>query len=147
VGKRRRSGSSDDAKRREPRPDRAADRALFEQALERLDREGGVDRGGDDEDRAPQRPARFDKRVARGEIEPDTTIDLHGLDRDQAAERLRRFLSTTAATEILVIHGRGAGIVRAAAVTELDRHPRVAEHVPAPRRLGGEGARLVRMRR
>ena len=94
----------------------------------------------------PERQARFAKRVARGDIEPAASVDLHGLDRDQAAARLRRFLSTAAGETVLVIHGRGAGIVRAAALAELDRHPRVAEHLPAPRHLGGDGARLVRLR-
>ena len=130
-----------------PRRDHAADRALFEQALERL--------GADDIDKErpdagerlePERQARFAKRVTRGEIEPAAALDLHGLDRDQAASRLRRFLSSAAGEVVLVIHGRGAGIVRAAALAELDRHPRVAEHVTAPRHLGGEGARLVRLR-
>jgi DNA-nicking Smr family endonuclease len=120
---------------------------LFEQALERL--------GADDIDKErpeaserlePERQARFAKRVTRGEIEPAASVDLHGLDRDQAASRLRRFLSSAAGGVVLVIHGRGAGVVRAASLAELDRHPRVAEHVPAPRHLGGEGARLVRLR-
>ena len=130
-----------------PRRDHAADRALFEQALERLGADG-VDKEGPDSARRlePERQARFAKRVAACDSSPRRSVDLHGLDRDQAAALLRRFLSTAAGETVLVIHGRGAGIVRAAALAELDRHPRVAEHLPAPRHLGGEGARLVRLR-
>ncbi len=136
-----------ESQRPAPRRDHAADRALFEQALERLGADG-VDKEAPEAARRLQqeRQARFAKRVARGDIEPVTTVDLHGLDRDQAAARLRGFLSTAAGETVLVIHGRGAGIVRAAALAELARHPRVAEHLPAPRHLGGDGARLVRLR-
>jgi DNA-nicking Smr family endonuclease len=130
------------------RRDHAADRALFEQALERLDA-GDIDKERADEQDGltPERPARFARRVERGEVEPAASIDLHGFDRDQATTRLRRFLSTAAGEAVLVIHGRGAGIVRAAALAELERHPRVAEHLMAPRHLGGAGAVLVRLRR
>jgi DNA-nicking Smr family endonuclease len=127
--------------------DKAADRSLFERALDRLDEEAEAKRrGDDDQDRSPQRRARFDKRLARGEIEPAATLDLHGMDREQATTALRRFLATAPGEAVLIIHGRGLRILEAAAIAELDRHPRVAEHVSAPRSLGGHGARLVRLR-
>jgi DNA-nicking Smr family endonuclease len=136
-----------ESEQRAPR-DPAADRALFEQALDRLEA-GDIDKRTDEAAGADaERQARFAKRVARGEVEPEASIDLHGLARDEATARLRRFLSTAPVGEaVLVIHGRSGGIVRAATIAELDRHPRVAEHVSAPRHLGGEGARLVRLRR
>ena len=128
--------------------DREADRALFEQAVERLDPNGLAERQREAEHRGLQeRRARFDKRVSRGEAEPAVLLDLHGCDREEAAARLRRFLATVEAEVVLIVHGRGAGILRAAAIEVLDRHPRVAEHRPAPRALGGEGARLARLRR
>ena len=132
---------------RAPRRDQTADRALFEQALERLEA-GDIDKHSDQGAGVhSERQARFSKRVTRGEVEPAAAIDLHRLDRDEAAARLRRFLSTAPGEAVLVIHGRSGGIVRAAALAELDRHPRVAEHLSAPRHLGGDGARLVRLRR
>jgi DNA-nicking Smr family endonuclease len=138
--------SGRESERRAPSRDRAADRALFEQALERLEA-GDIDKHSDQGAGADsERQARFARRVARGEVEPAASIDLHGLDRDQAAARLRRFLTSAPGEAVLVIHGRSGGIVRAAAIAELDRHPRVAEHLPAPRHLGGEGARVVRLR-
>jgi hypothetical protein len=75
--------------------DKGADRALFERALDRLDAEAEAKRRRDeDEARSPERRARFEKRLARGEVEPEATLDLHGLDREEAAVRLRRFLAT-----------------------------------------------------
>jgi DNA-nicking Smr family endonuclease len=130
-----------------PGRDRAADQELFERELARLDLDAGAKPAGDESfDRSPERRARFDKRLARGEVEPGATLDLHGLDREAAMERLRRFISSVSVEVVLVIHGRGLGILEAATVAELDRHPRVAEHLPAPGDLGGQGARLVRLR-
>jgi DNA-nicking Smr family endonuclease len=137
------------------RRDREADRALFEQAVARLDRmppdkaglpAPGTGRGGA---AASGRRARFSRRLARGEALPETRIDLHGLDRDTAAARLRSFLSAAerGVEVVLVVHGRGLGILAATVVTELDRHPRVVEHLEAPPQLGGAGVRLVRLRR
>lgn len=61
----------------------------------------------------------------------------------------------TGGTYIVLLAGAAfEGLARAfysgnndALLDVLDRHPRVAEHSSAPRHLGGEGARLVRLRR
>jgi DNA-nicking Smr family endonuclease len=136
-----------DPTRRAAGRDPAADRALFEQAVERI-QAGDIDKHQDEGSGADSgRQARFARRVLRGEVEPAASIDLHGFDRERAASRLRRFLASATGEAVLVIHGRSGGIVRAAAIAELDRHPRVAEHITAPRHLGGDGARLVRLRR
>jgi DNA mismatch repair protein MutS2 len=45
-----------------------------------------------------------------------------------------------------VVHGRGEQILAGVVARFLDRHPRVREHVEAPPRWGGAGARLVRLR-
>jgi DNA-nicking Smr family endonuclease len=47
---------------------------------------------------------------------------------------------------VLVIHGKGERILAHAVRELLEADPRVAEHLPAPRQLGGEGARVVRLR-
>ena len=133
-----------------PSRDRDADRALFEQAIERLDPRGVDQRHRDAEHGGlPERRARFEKRVSRGDAEPAARLDLHGLDREEAAARVGRFLASVEVTVevVLIVHGRGAGILRATAIDVLDHHPRVAEHRDAPRNLGGAGARLVRLRR
>jgi DNA-nicking Smr family endonuclease len=141
-------GSRLDAPRRSA-TERAADRALFEQELERLESQppDKLDASEPDEARSTARGARFARRVARSEVDPEAVLDLHGLDRETAAARLRRFLSDARAETVLVVHGRGEGILAAVAIDQLDRHPRVAEHVVAPGRWGGAGARLARLRR
>jgi DNA-nicking Smr family endonuclease len=127
----------------------AADRALFERALANLDA-SGPEGPGDRESAGEaenERRARFSRRVARGEVEPAARLDLHGLDRATAVDRLRRFLAAALPGEaVLVIHGKGRGILEAAVRAELEGNPRVAEHLTAPRGLGGTGARLVRLR-
>lgn len=93
--------------------------------------------------------ARFTRRAQRGEVEPGATIDLHGDDRARAKERLSVFLNAEqrARTEVvLVVHGKGAGILASQVAELLDEHPAVAEHVAAPSRLGGDGARLARLK-
>ena len=136
--------------RRRASPDPSGDRALFEEAIERLGPVPPDKSGETDQERTAEagRRARFTKRVARGDVEPEAVLDLHGLDRAAATDRLRRFLSSahSEVKVILVVHGRGLGVLEQATVAELDRHPRVAEHVPAPPAFGGAGARLVRLR-
>jgi len=98
----------------------------------------------------PQAPPRHGPRRAgfgRRAIPSYATIDLHGCDRERALRRLRAFLARTATEVVLVIHGRGEGILAATARGELERHPAVLEHRPAPPALGGAGARLARLRR
>jgi DNA-nicking Smr family endonuclease len=128
-----------------------ADRALFEQEVARLDPMSAAEKAEVDESRAaaPGRRARFTKRAARGEAEPDAKLDLHGLDREAATARLRSFLSGAPeeVEVVLIVHGRGLGILEALTLEELDRHPRVAEHLGAPGKWGGAGARLARLRR
>lgn len=88
---------------------------------------------------------RLDKR--RKSAVPDYTIDLHGLPRKPALARLRGFVTEHRRADLLlVIHGKGRGILRHQVVRFLDAEPAVVEHLKAPARLGGGGARLVRMR-
>ena len=142
-------GRSQKRRRKRSEAERSSDQALFERALEDIERLGaGADR---DSEPVPERqaeyPARFVGRVARGQIEIGGTLDLHGLDREGARERLRSFLSAQSGESVLIIHGKGRGILAEEARRELDRHPRVAEHLEAPPALGGSGARVARLRR
>ncbi len=93
--------------------------------------------------------ARFARKVQRGEVEPQNVLDLHGDDRTRALARTRAFLDAEARarTEIvLVVHGKGSGVLAGEVLRLLDEHPLVVEHVVAPRALGGEGARVARLR-
>lgn len=127
------------------------DRKLFEQAVAELDgktpsRIKRMKSGGNP--KAARRSAgvrRLDKR--RRSVVPDFTIDLHGLEAKPALARLRRFLvEHRRADLVLVVHGKGKGVLRDRVVGFLDMAPGIIEHLEAPPRLGGGGARLVRMR-
>jgi hypothetical protein len=137
-----------------------AERDLFARAVEALDdrsvgaaltgkgdaaAEGGSAHPGA---RPPSRAARTTRAPARErETTRPPTIDLHGCDRITALDRLARFVAgLPRGAEALVVHGRGERILAAAVAAFLDRDARVLEYHEAPRRWGGGGARLVRMR-
>jgi DNA-nicking Smr family endonuclease len=93
------------------------------------------------------------RQVRRGELVPEAQLDLHGLGRDDARERVRHFLDNAAyhgRKTVLIVTGRGKGsggepVLRA----EIERYLRyeaaawVAEWGRAPARYGGEGALVV----
>lgn len=126
-----------------------ADRALFLQAVgdltplevSRAKPQNAVD--------AEKTGARFRVRVQRGDFHPHASIDLHGDSREQAEKRLRTFLRAEQHKRseiVLVVHGKGLGILATEVRDVLDAEPSVAEHVPAPPAWGGEGARMVRLK-
>ncbi|HTN61345.1 MAG TPA: Smr/MutS family protein [Devosia sp.] len=106
------------------------------------------------------------KKVVRGRIEIDGTIDLHGLHQDQARAALHRFIHARAGRgdrTILVITGKGQktiddyttamterGVLRTMLpvwLSEPSLSPLVAGWTVAARGHGGEGAWYVRLRR
>jgi DNA-nicking Smr family endonuclease len=117
------------------------------------------------------RAAPLDRQTSRqldkGRIEVEARLDLHGMRQRDAHAQLRRFLKTAQARglrHVLVITGKGAdqaaaksfyeederGVLRNAVphwLAEPDFAPLVVSFSPAPRRLGGEGALYVRLRR
>lgn len=94
-----------------------------------------------------------------GDTPPATGIDLHGLDRAQAQQHLRKAFGTAMAQGRLcvrVIHGHGArsptgdATLKASLPGWLRTSPLdawVRGFAPAPPRLGGEGATLVLLRK
>jgi len=94
-----------------------------------------------------------------GRTAPTTGIDLHGLDRAQAQQHLRKAFGTARAQGRLcvrVIHGHGArspageATLKASLPGWLRTPPLdgwVRGFAPAPPRLGGEGATLVLLRK
>ncbi len=96
--------------------------------------------------------------VTREPIEVEARLDLHGMNRREAAEALRRFVRTQHARgrrTLLVIHGKG--LHRADGRAELPAvchrelaegplAPLVLSFASSPRRLGGLGALVVRLR-
>jgi DNA-nicking Smr family endonuclease len=117
------------------------------------------------------RAAPLDRQTSRqldkGKIEVEAHLDLHGLRQRDAHAQLRRFLKTAQARglkHVLVITGKGAepstsrsfyeederGVLRQAVPHWLsgpDFASLVVSFSPAPRRLGGEGALYVRLRK
>ena len=111
--------------------------------------------------------AGWDRRIASGRHTPDRTIDLHGLSRDAAHDRLRHAIpeaSVAGARLLLVITGRSGpapaidtmqglrprGVIRASLMHWLDAadlRPFIAAVRPAHPRHGGRGAVYVVLRR
>jgi DNA-nicking Smr family endonuclease len=121
--------------------------------------------------RPPAVPAPLDRQASRqlekGRLAVEARLDLHGLRQRDAHAALRRFLKTAQARgkrHVLVITGKGAGaaesksfyeeeergVLRAAVplwLAEPDFASLVVSFSEAPRRLGGEGALYVRLRK
>ena len=120
---------------------------------------------------APRRTApgqaiepRMKRRLMRGQIEIEATIDLHGMRQDEARAALNRFLPARAARgdrTVLVITGKGLkktddmqildrGVLRTMLpiwLSEPALAPLVAGWDVAAQGHGGEGAFYVRLRR
>jgi DNA-nicking Smr family endonuclease len=107
------------------------------------------------------------RRLEKGRLEVEAKLDLHGMRQRDAHAALRRFLKSAQGRDyrhVLVITGKGAtqeaaksfyaeearGVLRQA-VPQWLSDPEFASIVvsfsQAPRRLGGEGALYVRLRR
>ena len=117
------------------------------------------------------RAAPLDRQTSRqldkGKLEVEARLDLHGMRQRDAHAQLRRFLKTAQARglkHVLVITGKGVDQAAARSFYEEDERgvlrnavphwlsgpdfaTLVVSFSPAPRRLGGEGALYVRLRR
>lgn len=132
------------------------DRELFLQAMDSLNVEFADELP--DSQEAMVTPSSRMKRLRRGNIVPEATLDLHGALRHEVDDKMRHFLQRTAhqgAEVALVITGKGlhsaAGepVVRRAVEEFLHREgkPAVVQWGRAPRRYGGEGALVMFLRR
>lgn len=118
--------------------------------------------------RPPQLDGARQRRLARGRMDPETRIDLHGLTRDQARAALTGFLSAARARGmrlVLVITGKGRDGDGGDDLAPIPRKPGALRHDlphwlsqpplrelvldlrPAHRRHGGAGAFYVYLRR
>jgi DNA-nicking Smr family endonuclease len=80
----------------------------------------------------------------------DASIDLHGMGEQDAILALLAFLKQEkirGSKTLLVVHGKGTGILRNAVWAVLERHALVNDFQVAPSRFGGEGALIVRINR
>jgi DNA-nicking Smr family endonuclease len=119
---------------------------------------------------APATGAPLDRQTTRhlekGKIAVEARLDLHGMRQADAHAQLKHFLRSAQARglkHVLVITGKGAepgaksfyeederGVLRKAVphwLASKELAPLVVSFSPAPRRLGGEGALYVRVRR
>jgi DNA-nicking Smr family endonuclease len=106
------------------------------------------------------------RHLEKGRIAVEARLDLHGMRQADAHAQLKRFLKSAQARglkHVLVITGKGAegdaksfyeederGVLRKVVphwLADKDLSPLVVSFSPAPRRLGGEGALYVRLRR
>lgn len=135
--------------RGQPNPDEQHDRELFEQAMVKLD-SAALKTALREKGSSPAQSnhgARFVRSLERGTVGPTSTIDLHGHDRQQAGLRLASFIAQRSPAEVvLIIHGKGDGILARLVDEFLDGSNRIAEHLAAPARLGGQGARVARLK-
>ncbi|MES2504937.1 MAG: Smr/MutS family protein [Myxococcota bacterium] len=92
----------------------------------------------------PQKPKTAKPR--KGPSDFDVKLDLHGLTTQQAEARVKACLVRCLATNkkrLLVIHGKGEGILRYEIRSLLAHSKLVAQVQEVPTRLGGDGAVLV----
>jgi len=127
-----------------------SDRELFLDALK------GMDTVFADELPPPEEPLPSPRRMKllrQGRLVPEATLDLHGLTRDEARQRVRYFLDDSlyqGLKTVLIVTGRGKGsggepVLRAEVERYLNHEAGawVHEWGRAPRRYGGEGALAV----
>lgn len=131
----------------------ATDRELFLTALGRL--EATFSDEVPEEEALRAEPRRM-RQVRQGRLAPEAELDLHGLTRAEARQKVLFFLENAAhhgKRTVLLITGRGLGsggepVVRAEVERCLEEEGRgwVSEWGRAPRKLGGEGALIVFLR-
>jgi DNA-nicking Smr family endonuclease len=117
--------------------------------------------------RAEPLDRQISRQLDKGRLEVEARLDLHGMRQRDAHAQLRRFLKTAQARglkHVLVITGKGADQTASRSFYEEDERGVLRQAVPhwladpefatlvvsfsqAPRRLGGEGALYVRLRR
>ncbi len=92
----------------------------------------------------PERLPTIALATPRGEV--PFQLDLRGMRRDEALERLEQYLedaSLTGLTQARIVHGKGTGAIRQAVRETLRSSPHVARFAPEPDSSGGDGATQV----
>jgi DNA-nicking Smr family endonuclease len=79
---------------------------------------------------------------------PDARLDLHGLHADEAYFAIRDFISQQLARgnkTLLIIHGKGGGVLRETVLSIINSHAEVVDYQVAPAKLGGTGAIIIKI--
>jgi len=87
------------------------------------------------------------RRRKRSEVEADAILDLHGDTAEQALVELARALSDPEIGTLLIVHGKGSGVLRLQVRAALRRHPGVCEirHGEDAGLPGGDGVTWCRL--
>jgi len=86
------------------------------------------------------------RKLRRGQLAIQASIDLHGLDRGQASAAVDAFLRQCLARGqrcVRIVHGKGLGVLRANLRNWLPGREEVLAYCQAPANDGGSGALLV----
>lgn len=78
----------------------------------------------------------------------NVVLDLHGLRADEAIEKLEEFISNSLIAgfdEVLIYHGIGTGRLSSIVRDFLKSHPKVVDFTDAPAKMGGFGAKIVKL--
>ena len=78
----------------------------------------------------------------------NVVLDLHGLRADEAIEKLEEFISNSLIAgfdEVLIYHGIGTGRLSSIVGNFLKSHPKVVDFTDAPAKMGGFGAKIVKL--
>ncbi|MEI6805096.1 MAG: Smr/MutS family protein [Myxococcaceae bacterium] len=89
------------------------------------------------------------RQKKRPQKDYEASLDLHGLTADKAIARVKAFLLGCVERQkkrVLIIHGKGSGVLRYEVRSYLGASDLVAQVKDAPTKLGGEGAVLVLLR-
>jgi len=130
-----------------------SDEELFAEALGKLDTVFSDQFPEEDDEVSVAGSPRRMKQLRQGKLTPEATLDLHGMKRDEALNRVRYFLENSVyhgMKTVLIVTGRGKGsegepVLR----SEVERYLAdegktwLAEWGRAPKQHGGEGALAV----
>ncbi|MDH3997731.1 MAG: Smr/MutS family protein [Desulfuromonadales bacterium] len=138
-----------------PRVPKRDDESLFLEAVGAMDASFKDDWPQTEQPATKAQPRRM-RQVERGALKPQAELDLHGLTVAEASGKVGFFLQDALYQgwqTLLIITGKGlhsddGPVLRKAVEQELEKHRAlVAEWGFAPRRLGGDGALVVFLRR
>ena len=93
------------------------------------------------------------RKLAKSNIKLDSEIDLHGLDRLSAREKVDNFVKSSISRGyryINVITGKGSGVIQRVVKEYLDEETTfqyVIGYSNAPRKQGGDGAIILHLRK
>ncbi|MBN1685869.1 MAG: Smr/MutS family protein [Spirochaetales bacterium] len=87
-------------------------------------------------------------------MEPQATLDLHGLTAEEAVWKINRFIEESVDTgfrKVIIVHGKGnhspgGGVLSKVAADCVSRHPLAGENGLSRGKEGGRGARWVILR-